>query len=83
MEKKPIALKFLRKQGDRVVYLLPYEKNKSIKFQTFASQRLIKFKQFLTRPNLACSVAKNDRRFFFGFDIPRNHFKLISISEPI
>ena len=25
--------------------------------------RVIEFKQILTRPNLACSVAKNDRRF--------------------
>ena len=56
-----------------MVYLLLYEKNKSIKFQKvrvkseivmFASQRIIKFTQFLTRPNLACSVAKTDRRFF-------------------
>ena len=31
---------------------------------TFASQHIIEFKQFLTRPNLACSVSKTDRRFF-------------------
>ena len=37
---------------------------KSKKIATFASQRIIEFKQFLTRPNLACSVAKTDRRFF-------------------
>ena len=53
------------------------------KIVTFASQRITEFKQFLTRPNLACSVTKNHRRFFFGFGIPRNHFKLISISKPI
>ena len=56
-----------------MVYLLLYEKNKSIKFQkvrvkseivVFASQRIIEFTQFLTRPNLACSVAKTDCRFF-------------------
>ena len=34
------------------------------KIVTFASQRIIEFKQFLTRPNLECSVAKTDRRFF-------------------
>ena len=34
------------------------------KIVTFATQRIIEFKQFLTRPKLACSVAKNDRRFF-------------------
>ena len=34
------------------------------KIVTFASQRIIEFKQFLTRPNLACSVAKTGRRFF-------------------
>ena len=53
------------------------------KIVTFASKRIIEFKQFLKRPNLACSVAKTDRRFFFGFDVPRNHFKLRSISKPI
>ena len=35
-----------------------------LKIVTFASQRIIEFKQFLTRPNLACSVAKTDRIFF-------------------
>ena len=34
------------------------------KIVTFASQPITEFKQFLTRPNLACSVAKTDRRFF-------------------
>jgi len=36
------------------------------------------------RINLAWSyfVASNDHRFF-DFDIPQNHFKLISISKPI
>ena len=34
------------------------------KIVTFGSQRIIEFKQFLTRPNLASSVAKTDRRFF-------------------
>ena len=34
VKKKHIALKFSRKQEDRVVYLLLYEKNKSITFQT-------------------------------------------------
>ena len=34
------------------------------KIVTFASQSVIEFKQFLTKPNLICSVAKNDRRFF-------------------
>ena len=34
------------------------------KIVMFVSQRKIEFKQFLTRPNLECSVAKTDRRFF-------------------
>ena len=34
------------------------------KITTFASQRIIEFKQFLTRPNFACSVAKTDHRIF-------------------
>ena len=38
-----------------------HEKSKIV---TFASQRIIEFKQYFTRPNLACSVAKNDHRFF-------------------
>ena len=48
MKKKHIALKFYRKQGDHAVYL--YEKNKSIKLQTFAftSQRIIDLTQFIT-----------------------------------
>ena len=53
-----------------------------IKIVTFASQHVIEFKQFLIIPNLACSVAKNDR-IFFSVDIPRNPFKLISILKPI
>ena len=62
-----------------------YQKNKSIKLQTFAwkvilSRLLVNLTQFITKSNLACSVANNDR-IFFGFDIPRDHFKLISISK--
>ena len=67
-----IGLKFSENKGDRFVYLLLHEKNKSVKFQTFvkskivtfASQSIIEFKQFLTKPNLTCSVAKMIVDFF-------------------
>ena len=70
MKKKHIPLKFSWKQGDCVVYL---ERNKSIKFETLAwkvrlSHLLVKvysnLSQFITRPNLACSVANNYHRLF-------------------
>ena len=68
VKKKFIALKVSRKQVVRFVYF--YEENKSIKFQTVKSKiatfLVIKLflTQFITRPNLASSVAKNVRRFF-------------------
>ena len=34
------------------------------KIVMFAGQHIIEFKQFLARPSLAYSVAKNDYRFF-------------------
>ena len=70
VKKKHIPLKFSWKQGDCVVYL---ERNKSIKFETLAwkvrlSHLLVKvysnLSQFITRPNLACSVANNYHRLF-------------------
>ena len=37
--------------------------------------------QSIARPNLACSVANNNHSFFFfDYDIPENHFKLINQS---
>ena len=51
------------------------------KIITFASQRIIELKQFLTRPNLACSVAKNDRRSFCGFESELQQNVLLSISK--
>ena len=53
----PFALREKQKNQDSNVRV-------KSKIVTFASQRIIKFKQFLTRPNLACSVAKTDHRFF-------------------
>ena len=65
----------LRYQKTKGSYGIPFALREKQKYQvsnvrvkskitTFASQRIIEFKQFLTRPNLACSVAKTDRRFF-------------------
>ena len=68
VKKKFIALKVSRKQVVRFVYF--YEENKSIKFQTVKSKIAtfpvitLFLTQFITRPNLASSVAKNVRRFF-------------------
>ena len=55
------------------------------KIVTFATQRIIEFKQFLTRPDLACSVAKNDRRFFsvLIFHFPVNIDNRTHLNEKI
>ena len=55
------ALKFSRKQGDRVAYL--YEKNKSIKLQMSAFTSQLNLTQFITTSKLACSVANSTKSF--------------------
>ena len=72
VKKKHIALKFSENKEIVLYAFALREKQKNqvsnvrvkSKIVTFASQRITEFKQFLTRPNLACSVAKTDRRFF-------------------
>ena len=74
-----MPLRFQKTRGSYCIEKLKYQVSNvcvKSKIVTFASQRIIEFTQFLTRPDLTCSVAKTDRRFFFGFNIPRNHFKL-------
>ena len=67
-----IALSFQKTRGSCSIPFALREKQKyqvsnvrvKSKIVTFANQSVIEFKQFLTKPNLTCSVAKNDRRFF-------------------